>query len=502
MDLADEQIDAIGQGILGVTLACARCHDHKFDPIPQRDYYALAGIFLSTDTEYGTYRTQQNNHPATLASLPSTAAHVVDGPTMPSPLRAFYEQQVQRAKAEQADAAELRDKARDAIKGGAARAAALTPEEQKRLQRAKDADALLEAATDMLARFDATGKATKANRLAMAAADRDVPINAKLLARGEVDKPGPAVPRGFPQVLTKPGTPAIASGSGRLELAQWVTARDNPLTARVWANRVWLHLMGKGLVPTPDNFGANGTRPANQALLDWLAVDLMDHDWSTKSLVRTIVTSHAYQMSSKADPKALAVDPDDTLCWRMPKRRLDAEEIRDAMLQAAGTLDLHPPVGSPVAFLEGTDRNPIVTKMIAADTTARSVYLPVLRDHVDEMLDIFDFAEPAYVTGDRDETSEPTQALFMMNSERVTRAAGAMADRLLAMQATDTERANRAFELCYGRRPSGEEMNAVLAFFADFPRAQGSKDMRTTQRLGWTAFCQALFQAAEFRMID
>ena len=501
MDLADEQIDAIGQGILGVTIACARCHDHKFDPIPQRDYYALAGVFLSTETEYGTYRTQQNNHPATLASLPS-AADLPDGPTMPSALRQFYVQQVERAKADSAAADELKAKAREAIKAGATRGNALTAQEQQRLQRARDADALLEAATDVLARFDEQGKPTKANRLAMAAGDRETPINAKLLQRGEIDKPGAAVPRGFPQVLTPPGTAAVTEGSGRLQLADWVTSRSNPLTARVWANRVWLHLMGGGLVPTPDNFGASGTRPANQALLDWLAVDLMEHDWSTKSLIRTIVTSHAYRMSSRADRAALDIDPDDTLWWRMPKRRLDAEAIRDAMLSAAGTLDLTPPVGSPVGLLEGGDRNPIVSRLIAADTPSRSVYLPVLRDHVDEMLDLFDFAEPAYVSGDRDETSVPTQALYMMNSERVTKAAVAMAGRLLALKASDTERVERAFQLCYGRRPTLSEMSAVKRFFGDFPAAQSAKDARTTQRQGWAAFCQALFQAAEFRMID
>jgi hypothetical protein len=501
MDLADEQIDAIGQGILGVTIACARCHDHKFDPIPQRDYYALAGVFLSTKTEYGTYRTQQNNHPATLASLPS-AASLPDGPTMPTVLRQFYAQQVERAKADSAAADELKAKAREAIKAGATRANALTPQEQQRLQRARDADALLEAASDVLARYDESGKATKANRLAMAATDRVQPINAKFLQRGEIDKPGAVIPRGFPQVLTAPGTPAVSEGSGRLQLADWVTSRGNPLTARVWANRVWLHLMGKGLVPTPDNFGASGARPANQALLDWLAVDLMEHDWSTKSLIRAIVTSHAYRMSSRADRAALDVDPDDTLWWRMPKRRLDAEAIRDAMLAAAGTLDLNPPVGSPVGLLEGSDRNPIVSRLIAADTPNRSVYLPVLRDHVDEMLDLFDFAEPAYVSGDRDETSVPTQALYMMNSERVTKAALAMADRLLALKASDTERVERAFQLCYARRPTTSEMSAVKKFFGDFPAAQTGKDVRTTQRQGWAAFCQALFQAAEFRMID
>ncbi len=501
MDLVDEQIDAVGQGILGVTVACARCHDHKFDPIPQRDYYAMAGIFLSTQTQYGTYRTQGNSHPATLADLPA-GAHLPDGPTMPSALRSAYKQQLARVESQEKEAEALRLKAREAMRGGADRNAALTAEQQRQLQRTRFADGQTEQVSDLLARYGEDGKATGANRLAMGAAEKQKPTDARLLSRGEIEKPGEAVPRGFPQVLTGPGAPVIRTGSGRRELADWITDESNPTTARVWANRVWMQLFGAGIVPTPNNFGASGSPPTNQPLLDWLAVDLMEHDWSTKHLIRTLVTSHAYRMSSRADQRALEVDPDNTLVWRMPKRRLEAEEIRDAMLMCAGTLDLTPPVGSTAAFMEGADRNPLVSRMIGTEEPVRSVYLPVLRDHVNEMLDVFDFAEPAFVSAGRETTSVPTQALFMMNSERVTKAAQSMADRLLAVNLSDTERVQRAFELCYGRRPTQGEMVAVTTFFKGFPQAQGGRDMRAVQRQGWTAFCQALFQAAEFRMID
>jgi mono/diheme cytochrome c family protein len=505
-DLVDEQIDAVTQGLLATTVACARCHDHKFDPIPQRDYYAMAGIFLSTDTQYGTYRTPGNDHPSTLLQIPA-GARVPNGPTMPGPIRAAAEQQLERAESDMKELAGLRDKARQARTPGSG--VKLTAQEQQRLVRARSADGRSEAAADLLVRFGADGRATPANRLAMGAAEAEKPRDARLLARGELSKPGESVPRGFLQVLASPGDRAIESGSGRRELADWIASDENPLTARVWVNRVWLNLFAKGIVPTPDNFGASGVRPTDQPLLDWLAVEFMERGWSTKQLIRGLVLSHAYRMSSKADPKAIEVDPDNELLWRMPKRRLPAESIRDAMLMAAGTLQLEPPVGSPVAFLEGTDRNPVVDRALAGEARCRSVYLPVLRDRIDEMLDVFDFAEPAYVTGDRDETSVPTQALFMMNSPRVVEAARAMADRVLAERDTEGRRIEWAFRLALGRKPTQSESVAVTGFFKDFPGAQtGTKgraakaQAKGQEQAMWAAFCQALMQGAEFRMID
>jgi mono/diheme cytochrome c family protein len=506
-DLVDEQVDAIGQGLLATTVACARCHDHKFDPIPQRDYYALAGILMSTDTRYGTYRSQGNDHPSTLLELPQ-AAELPLGPTMPGPVRAAAEQARERAAADGAELADLQRKAREARRPGSE--VKLTAQEQAQLQRARTADGREEAAADLLARFGDDGKATRLNLLAMGAAEAGEPRDAKLLARGELSKPGESVPRGFPQVLTPPGTEPVRSGSGRRELAEWIAGESNPLTARVWVNRVWLHLFGQPIVPTPDNFGASGTRPTHPELLDWLAVEFMEDGWSTKQLIRQVVLSHAYRMGSGADPKAIEVDPDNKLVWRMPRRRLEAEAIRDAMLLAAGTLRTERPEGSPVAYMEGSDRNPAIAAQLGGSQPVRSVYLPVLRDHVDEMLDVFDFAEPAYVSGDRDETSVPTQALFMMNDERVMDASKAMARRVMKEADSEGERINRAFLLALGRKPAQAEVTAVRAFFKDFPKAQGSapaprrqrKDGGSADEAMWAAFCQALFQSAEFRMVD
>jgi mono/diheme cytochrome c family protein len=505
-DMVDEQIDAIGQGLLATTIACARCHDHKFDPIPQRDYYAMAGILMSTETEYGTYQTPGNDHPSGLVELPADA-DIPNGPVMPGPIRRAVVAQRERASDDVGMLGELREKARAARRPNSG--VTLTAQEQAQLVRARSANGREQAADDLLARFGEDGAATAKNRVTMGAKDAARPTDARVLSRGELAQPGEAVPRGMPQVLTDGTQPRIRSGSGRLELAGWIADRGNPLTARVWVNRVWLHLFGAPIVASPDNFGASGAQPTHPELLDWMAVDFMDGGWSTKRLVRSLVLSRTYRMGSGGDPKAMELDPGNALRWHMPSRRLEAEAIRDSMLQAAGTLRIERPEGSPVNYLEGSDRSPLVTAHLSADRPVRSVYLPVLRDRVDEMLDVFDFAEPAFVSGDREETSVPTQALFMMNDERVVAAATAMARRVLREADSEPARIKRAFAIAFGREPSPGEATAARKLLRGFDEdsggrsgGSGRKGRAQPSEQAWAALCQGLFQSAEFRTVD
>ena len=324
MDLADEQIDAFSQAMLGTTIACARCHDHKFDPITQRDYYALAGIFLSTETYYGTSRSQGNQQPSGLIELPSDAK-VPNGPTLTALQRAAYEriqeqldQNVERQQGNQ------KVQARQAAEGFAA----------------------------MLTRFDDDGRATAANRLAMGVREKVEDVDARILARGELDKAGPSVARGFPEVLVAPGSAPITLGSGRLQLADWVVGSSNPLTARVFVNRAWAWIFGVGIVPTPDNFGTSGVAPTHPELLDRLAYDFMADGWDVKALVRKLVLTRTYRLASAGNRDNAAIDPDVTWLWRARERRLPAESIRDAMLACAGAIGA-PPVASPVGSFEG-----------------------------------------------------------------------------------------------------------------------------------------------------
>ncbi len=233
----------------------------------------------------------------------------------------------------------------------------------------------------------------------MGVLERDEVVDSPLYVRGELDQPGEVVPRGLVRILLEDSSGSIASGSGRRELADWLASPSNPLTARVIVNRVWLHLFGRGLVPTPDNFGAAGARPSHPELLDTLAVDFMADGWSIKRLIRRIVLSRAYGLDSTSDPSHFEADPDNALVWRMSKRRLEAEVLRDALLAVGGRLDTDPPIGSAVARVgEGLALFVRVAGLDASDTH-RSIYLPVVRDQLLESLNLFDFADPSLVTG-------------------------------------------------------------------------------------------------------
>jgi hypothetical protein len=290
--------------------------------------------------------------------------------------------------------------------------------------------------------------------------------------------------------------------SGRLEFARWLTHPDHPLTARVMANRVWRHLLGAGLVRTMDNFGFSGERPSHPELLDTLAVRFMTDGWSVKKLVREIVLSRTYRQSSEYRADAFRADPENRRLWRAAKRRLDAEAIRDAMLVAAGELDAARPIGSLVATkigdrpisLIGLDPN------IPSDLDGarhRSVYLPVLRDRLPDVLDLFDFAEPSLVTGDRETTNVPVQALYLMNSPFVQARAAALAKRVLSEADNHEQRLRHAFVLCFSRAPDAEESQLAAAFFES---AQDPAAEQYQKQLA--SFCQALLATAEFRNLD
>jgi hypothetical protein len=465
MDLADEQIDATFQAFQGLTVACARCHDHKFDPVSQKDYYALAGIFRSTETCYGTIRVIQSNHPSPLLTLPGDAGATAGLEPLSEERRAGIEKQI----------SDLRDQARR-----------LTGRDS--FIRRIFMQSRIATLRSQLNLYDPDGTPRP---LAMGVRERRFSSDSRVYVRGELDQPGEAVRRGFPRVLTT-RQPDIRRGSGRRELAEWIASKDNPLTARVMANRVWLHLMGRGLVPTPDNFGASGLPPSNPALLDHLAVTFVEGGWSVKKLVRTIVLSRAYALSSEFDERNFEADPDNVLVWRMPRRRLEAEALRDTMLALAGRLDLAPPRGSPVARAgEGNVGFRFRAGGSALSDTHRAVYLPIVRDLLPEALTVFDFPDPSLIVGERATTTIPAQALYLLNNPFVIRQAEGMADRLLARPDEDDALLARAYLLCYSRPPSAKELKGAREFLENYGR-------KHSRRASWAALCQALFAGAEF----
>ena len=330
------------------------------------------------------------------------------------------------------------------------------------------------------------------------------PKNCRINIRGEVKDLGPEVPRGYVSVLTVAQSPSITPNqSGRLQLAVWMTNKTNPLTARVMANRVWYHLFGRGIVETVDNFGALSEPPTHPELLDYLAVRFVQQGWSVKQLIREIVLSRTYQLSSEHSEAAYGIDPDNTLVWRMSRRRLDAEAIRDSMLAASGQLDLKRPDGSPVQQLNGEVGRQAKTGSLTKSVNYRSAYLPLVRGLVPEFLNVFDVADPELVVGQRDVTTVATQALYMMNNPFVREQAAAMAKGLLAnAQLEDSAKINQAFRLAYGHGANSDELRMAQAFISDYERSLDSALSATDRRQqAWTMLCQSLFASAEFRYV-
>jgi hypothetical protein len=605
MDIIDEQIDTVGRAFMGLTLGCARCHDHKFDPIPIEDYYSLAGIFKSTRT-MDNYKIVAEWHENSLATPAELAA------------KAFHDKNVTDQKASLTNwinqvnldlAAEARRRVTDylvaatAIKGTgspsevgkAATDASLnagflkqwhaylsktttdtnsifygafpigatnstspavgqflegsdysTPRELAELYAALFSEAeraaegctsnslsnvKLEAARKVLidpkgpfalpARIETFYPAPiaaelKRKRETVAGLEQKSPelpttmgveegaVTQKIAVhiRGSHLALGPEVSKQFPRVLSKHCHAAIGDKeSGRLQLAQWLASKDHPLTSRVMVNRIWRWHFGQGLVPTVDNFGKLGERPLNQPLLDWLAARFVKDGWSIKALHRVIMLSSTYRMSSATDSSTMQMDSENRLLSRMNVRRLEAEAIRDSLLAVSGAFDLS--MGGKVLQLKNRE---FVFNHTSKDATRyegyrRSLYQPIIRNHLYDVFDLFDFPDPAIETGDRAATTIAPQALFMMNSDFVLEAASHLAAELLRNEALpDTERVERAYIKSYGRPPTASETARALGFL-ERSEAQlaGSVSAQSERRLrSWQDLCQVILASNEF----
>ncbi len=498
MDVVDDQIDVVSRAFLGLTASCARCHDHKFDPIPQSEYYSLAGIFTSTETLYGTARTNGNRNPGRLLAITGKEIKpaAVNGGNNGAKEEQKYRGQLKNFRRRLANYQKQLAKAKNA----AARKSI-----QKRIDQANDdirrANARLKRATQP------APQSPEDAMLVMAVTEAANVSDTKLRLRGVPEDHGRDIPRGFLSIASLEENPPLSDKqSGRAELAHWVTRKSNPMTARVAVNRVWQHLFGRGIVTSVNNFGANGDRPTHPLLLDHLAMTFIDDGWSVKRLIRRIMTSRVYRLSCDDDPTSLAADPGNQWLWRMNQRRLEAEAIRDAMLLSSGQLDLSAQVGSSVEKLgEGIVGRNINVSGLGDAHVARSVYLPIVRGAVPEMLRLFDFPEPSIISGARDVTTVPTQALYMMNSPQVIDSAKALARRLVAGNDDDHQRVHHAYRLTLSRQPDSEEVDRALQFIADFEQVlieSGQSESGESGTLAWAGFCQSLLASTEFRYIN
>ena len=489
MDNVDEQIDVVGKSMLGLTLSCARCHDHKFDPIPQSDYYKLAGMFKSTEILCGlrTKKGGGNRNAVDDAMLYRLAPVANAGPTDV----AATQQQLAELES-RLDEIQI-DLQRSFIKGDVKAAQSGDKKQLKRLLGER------QDAQNLRMQIAAIQQGAP---LAIGVKDEPQPANSPIYEHGESDSPGPIVQRGPISICKFVSFPPVpANQSGRLELARWIASRDNPLTTRVVANRIWHYLFGEGIVRTVDNFGTTGETPANPELLDYLANRFVQNGWSFKKTIRELVLTRTYQLAGTWDEKNGATDPGDRYLWRSAPRRLEAEEIRDAILVVAGKLDEKRPAGSTAQTAGAGEVRKIYAMAGRTDSaTYRSIYLPILRDLLPTSLEKFDFANPEMVTGDREVTTVAPQALFLMNDPFVVNQAEHMAGRLIEHDWMDeSARIDLAYQIAYGRPASSTEKERASVYLASY---RGLSRSPALVSAGWTSLCQALIASAEFRYVN
>jgi hypothetical protein len=448
----EERIGAVGSTFLGLTIGCARCHDHKFDPISTRDYYALAGVFASI------------RHTDVSLLADRDAAAVEEALKKIEPLQTRLKKIAKSTvEAEKKEAAELTAQI-DAIKKA-------TPHFD-----APKARGVIESSLHVLA--DGPHKTKLEYK-------PDVPQDVAMQKRGVPSNLGPVVPRHFLTVLsgkwdgfeTRPPEPKrFTQGSGRLELARAIVNEGAPLSARVIVNRVWRQHFGAGIVETPSDFGMQGTRPTHPELLDDLTARFIQHGWSLKWLHREIMLSAAYQQASTHDKDKHAADPDNKWLWRMNRRRLEVEAWRDAMLAVTGTLDLKR--GGPPLDL-GDAKN-----------TRRTLYGTVKRREIHDMLRLFDFPDPVTHSAVRLPTTTPLQQLFTLNSPFLQQQATALVKRLQS-EPDDDARVRRAYLLLYGRPATAHQVRLARDFLGT-PSSEAA----------WVQYAHVLLGSNEFLFID
>jgi Protein of unknown function (DUF1553)/Protein of unknown function (DUF1549)/Planctomycete cytochrome C len=456
----EDAIETTGRAFLGLTLRCARCHDHKFDPVTQRDYYALYGMFASTTFPYaGSEELHSKGFPR------MSFAPLVEPARAEPDLKAYRER-----------LAELER---------------MIPS----LESAKDRRQLPELKSEYT-RLKRTSLPTSLPAAYAVAEGKltDVPLQ----RRGEPESPGPVVPHGVPRFafLAGEAPPSTSpSSSGRQELAEWLTHPGHPLTARVMVNRIWQHHFGRGIVATPSNLGVRGEPPTHPELLDWLAAKFVAEGWSIKAMHREILLSETYQLSSDDDPRNAALDPEDRWLWRFPRRRLDAESIRDAMLAVSGRLDTARPGRHPFPPIEDwhwTQHNAFKT---VYPSVHRSVYLMTQRLVKHPFLALFDGPDTNTSTDVRSRSTVPLQALYLLNNPFVLECAKGLAARMIAAGSDPADRVTRGFELAWGRAPEAGERERALRFVRDAASFATDHD-------AWTSLARILLAANEFLYID
>ncbi len=519
----EDTLDTVGRGILGLTLRCARCHDHKFDPIPTADYYGFYGIFRSTEypwmgmsdqkspfnlnphdpltsspeeaQEYwrliDRYEYQINNHfrpwlKPTLDAFKQADKNLNDERSKLANLTKAGHEETDQGKAVQRNITELealREEQLD-FRSGDFRELMLYG-----LQWLRDTKDKMGAEPPYLFVFSVRdGKAA------------DSPIH----LRGNPETEGPVVPRHFLSTITPTNEIKIEAGSGRLQLANWLTQDDHPLTPRVIVNRIWSQHFGRGIVETLDNFGRQGKRPTHPELLDWLTQTFVDEQWSLKQLHRRIMLTETYALSSLDGKEALQIqDPGNVWLWKYSRQRLDAESIRDSILFTSGQLNLAQPGAHPLDPWYRTRYNLNNPFHKEYDHKHRSVYLITQRIFRHSLLGLFDSPDTNSSTSERNTTTVPAQALFLMNSKFIAEQSQALAVRMVNAKETEDDQLRWLFQLLYARNIAQEELQETKSFLRNYRQTTDISNAtpKTTLR-EYQALCRVLLTSNEFFFID
>jgi hypothetical protein len=473
----EDTIETTGRAFLGLSLRCARCHDHKYDPVTQEDYYALYGIFASTEFPWAGGEEFQSmkrprEHFAALIPPELVEKRLAEWNAVSVPLEAEV------GKAE----------------------AAMKSAKPSEMDEAKTA---LAKARDGL--FQLRRRGLPAGVPSAYAVGEAKPVDVPLQRKGDPGNPGPVIPRGLPAFLTGGSTPRIASHeSGRRELAEWLTRPGHPLTARVMVNRIWQHHFGRGIVATSSNFGTRGDEPSHPQLLDWLAARFVAEGWSIKAMHRLIVSSKTYQLASRLDPSDAVRDPANRSLWRFERRRLDAEALRDAMLAVSGRLDQTLAGAQPFPPIEDWHWTQHKAFRAVYPTNRRTVYMMTQRLQRHPYLALFDGPDTNASTDVRTRATVPLQALYLRNNAFVGECAVAFAKRLAAATEDPTERITLATALAWNRPPQHEEVQRFLRYQRDYEqatRSAGAPGERIESET-WASLARVILTANEFLYVD
>jgi hypothetical protein len=512
----EDTIDTVGRSILGLTLRCARCHDHKFDPVTKEDYYALYGVFASTKFPYAGSEEFQSKGFGRLDFVPLLPAEQA------APLLAQYQKQIadhqtalksaedtaaKRTEEFQARIKEL-EQHRDSLESSKQDPG---PVKEQLAALIRERDAEQQKRQNEIAQLKTTLRDRQRPGLPEGVAgayavSEGTPVHSALHIRGEPGDAGPVIHRGVLKFLAGENPPAFPENtSGRLELARWLTAPENPLTARVMVNRIWQQHFGKGIVTTPSNFGLRGEEPTHPKLLDYLARRFIETGWSIKAMHREILLSKTYQLASADDAGNLEKDASNHWYWRYDRRRLDAESIRDALLAVSGRLDRNPPTGPhpfpPMASWSWTQHAPFKE---VYPTAHRSVYLMTQRIQRHPYLALFDSPDTNTTTDQRFSSTVPLQALFLMNNPWVHEQSEAFAQRLISAAPEAARRIQSAYETAYGR----PAQTAEIELGNEFCKACAAELERTgceaprIELETWTTYARILLTANEFFYLD